>query len=256
MIDLAAQVLDLTHQGFMIAFAVFLRVGAMVSVMPGFGESYLTTRVKLAMALAFTAVVAPAVSPDLMGLPHEIGLDVILPETAIGLLIGVIMRMFMYALQTAGMIIAQATSLAQMFGMGGESQPAVGFMLSMAGVALAFAMGLHVQAAELMIGSYQAFPFAQFPAPDLVRDWGVAGVAKAFRLAFSIAMPFVVLGLVYNAALGVINRAMPQLMVAMVGAPAITLGGILLMAVALPTGLVVWREAFGDFLFNPLSVMR
>ncbi|WP_406735744.1 flagellar biosynthetic protein FliR [Thioclava sp. GXIMD4215] len=256
MIDLAAQVLNLTHQGFMIVFAVFLRVGAMVSVMPGFGEQNLSSRVKLGAALAFTAVVAPAVSPQLAHLPHDVSLGLILPETAIGLSIGVIMRMFIYGLQMAGMIIAQATSLAQIFGAGGESQPAVGFMLTTAGLALAFAMGLHVQAAELMIGSYKAFPFGQFPAPDLIREWGVAGVAKSFRLGFSIAAPFVILGLVYNAALGVINRAMPQLMVAMIGAPAITLAGIVLMAIALPTGLIVWREAFGSFLFNPFSVMR
>ncbi len=66
-------------------------------------------------------------------------------------------------------------------------------------------------------------------SPDLAR-WGLAQVSRSFALAFSLAAPFVIAGLLYNVALGVINRAMPQLMVAMVGAPAITLGGIALFA--------------------------
>ena len=49
-------------------------------------------------------------------------------------------------------------------------------------------------------------------------------MAASFALALSLAAPFVIASLLYNVALGVINKAMPQLMVAFVGAPAITCG--------------------------------
>ena len=42
------------------------------------------------------------------------------------------------------------------------------------------------------------------------------------RLAFTLAAPFVLVSVLYNLTLGVINRAMPQLMVVFVGAPVIT----------------------------------
>lgn len=61
-------------------------------------------------------------------------------------------------------------------------------------------------------------------------------------------------GLLYNVALGVINRAMPQLMVAMVGAPAITLGGIALFAIAAPLMLQVWLSALSAYLAAPLQI--
>ncbi|MFC3118840.1 flagellar biosynthetic protein FliR [Jhaorihella thermophila] len=39
------------------------------------------------------------------------------------------------------------------------------------------------------------------------------------RLPFSLSAPFVIASLLYNLTLGAINRAMPQLMVTLVGAP-------------------------------------
>ena len=71
------------------------------------------------------------------------------------------------------------------------------------------------------------------PAAD-VAAWGTARVAQAFALGFSLAAPFVIAGFAYNLALGAINRAMPQLMVAFIGAPAITAGGLLILMLAAP----------------------
>ncbi|OZA12754.1 MAG: hypothetical protein B7Y02_06935 [Rhodobacterales bacterium 17-64-5] len=62
--------------------------------------------------------------------------------------------------------------------------------------------------------------------------------------------------MIYNLALGAINRAMPQLAVSMVGAPALTLGGLALLAVATPLLLAVWLEAFQAFLADPFTVPK
>lgn len=83
----------------------------------------------------------------------------------------------------------------------------------------------------------------------------MAGVAHGFALAFRLAAPFVLAGLIYNVALGAINRAMPQLMVAFVGAPALTAGGLLLMVFCLPTAFLVWHGDFSALLANPFRVV-
>ena len=70
-------------------------------------------------------------------------------------------------------------------------------------------------------------------APDLA-EWGVLQVGRAFSLAFSLALPFVIAALLYNLALGIVNRAMPALAVSFIGAPALTLGGLILFALAAP----------------------
>jgi flagellar biosynthetic protein FliR len=57
----------------------------------------------------------------------------------------------------------------------------------------------------------------------------------------------------YNLTLGVINRAMPQLMVTFIGAPAITFVGLLLLLLMAPLMLSVWVKALQGFAANPLT---
>ena len=68
----------------------------------------------------------------------------------------------------------------------------------------------------------------------------VTCLALVTLFGFSLAAPFVIMGFAYNVALGAINRAMPQLMVAFVGAPAITAAGLLVLMLAAPVILHFW----------------
>jgi flagellar biosynthesis protein FliR len=234
------------------AVLVFLRVGALMALLPAFGEKVVPQRVRLVLTLAFCAVVAPAVAD------RYPGSDMLLPagaEVAAGLLVGMGLRLMVLALQTGGAIAAQSTSLAQMFpAMGAEPQPAIGLMLSLGGMALAVQAGLHVQVAALLIRSYDILPAGRFPVAVDVAQWGLAQTVQAFSLAFTLAAPFVIASVIYNLALGVINRAMPQLMVSFVGAPALALGSLVLMAVASPLALLIWLRAFHAYIAAPFAV--
>lgn len=235
-------------------FIVFLRIGAVVAVLPAFGEQTLPLRVKLAAAFAFTLVVAPALPVEFQQNATE--LKILLPffltEPIIGLALGLGFRLFVMALQSAGVIAAQALSLSQILGGAGvDPMPALGQVLVIAGLALAVMAGLHVQAARAMILTYEVFSAGQFPRPGDLSAWGVAMTARSFSLAFTLAAPFVVVSLLYNLTLGVINRAMPQLMVAFVGAPVITLGGLVLLMLLAPFMLSVWVEALASFAISP-----
>lgn len=232
---------------------VFLRVGAVLAMLPAFGERAVPTRVRLGLALAFTAVVAPAVAPSLDAAPGPLGLA-IATETVIGLSLGLVLRLMILALQMAGEIAAQATSLAQLLGSASmDPQPAMGRLMMMAGLALAVMTGLHVRAAEAMILSYELLPAGRLPDAAELADWGTLRIAHGFALAVTLAMPFVIAALIYNLALGVINKAMPQLMVAFVGAPALTAGGLILLMLALPPMLVLWQSRLLELFAAPFG---
>jgi len=239
------------------AAMVFLRVGALVSLLPAFGDRSVPSRVKLGLAIAFSAVVAPAV-PVITAPPDVLALGgVAMSEVGIGLALGFGIRLFVLVLQTAGSIAAQSTSLAQILGGAGvEPVPAMGFVLVVGGLALAVMTGLHVRAAMYLVASYDLFPFATIPDGRAISGWGVNQIAQGFSLAFLMAAPFVIASTIYNLALGVINRAMPQLMVAFVGAPVITLGGLFLLFACAPLMLSVWVDALNHFLQNPLDRAR
>lgn len=236
------------------ALVVFLRVAPVMALVPGFSEHSVPMRIRMALALAMTAVVAPALPPvgDSGGL--HVFLSVLATETACGLLLGLGLRTFILGLQTAGAIAAQATSLSQVFGGAGvEPLPAFGHILVMGGIALAMMLGLHVRVAEFLIGSYAFLPARAFPDPAGAAQWGLDRVAEAFALAMQLAMPFLVVSVIYNLTLGVINRAMPQLMVALVGTPALTAGGLILLALLAPRMVELWHDALAAFLADPAA---
>lgn len=253
-----ADLLGVTQSAWAIGFAVFLRVGAAMAVLPAFGEQAVPLRVRLALALAFTAIVAPAVALPLTPVVEGAGAArLFYSEPLAGLALGLILRLVVLALQVAGAIAAQATSLSQIFGTAAvEPMPAIGHLMLVAGLALAAMLGLHLRLAEALILSYDAFPPGRLPGAGLMASWGIAGVARAFALAFSLAAPFVIAATLYNLALGVINRAMPQLMVAFVGAPAITAGGLVLMLLAMPMLLAVWAETLFAVIADPFGPPR
>lgn len=239
-----------------LGFIVFIRVGAAMALFPVFGEHGVPQRLRLMIALGFTLVVLPAVAPiagpalDRLGSPGVF----LLTESIAGLAIGAVIRLMVYVLQMAGSMAAQSTSLAQIFGgQNVEPQPAMGHIFLTAGLALAVMLGLHVRLAEILILSYQVFPPGQLPPAEILSSWGLLRIAHAFALAFSLAAPFVIASLIYNVALGVINRAMPQLMVAFVGAPAITAGGLVLLFLTAPILLALWGNGLSEFLVNPFA---
>lgn len=237
------------------AALVFLRIGAVMALLPAFGEQMVPQRVRLVLTLGFSAVVFSAVAPELPDLTDGkvalLGIEVI-----VGLALGFALRLFVHALQIAGAIAAQATSLSQLAaGTGPEPQPAIGQFLVIGGLALATAAGLHVRVAQMLILTYQVFPAGVWPDPAAFVQWEIARVASGFALAFSIAAPFVIASVLYNLALGVINRAMPALMVTMIGAPVQVLGGLVLLALSGPTALFLWHRAMVAFLTAPTGTL-
>lgn len=234
---------------------VFLRVAPVISLFLGFGESTVPVRIKLALALACTVTLTPAIEPYLSDFDAAAPpLGFILSETAIGLLMGIGIRLFVLGLQTAGSIAGQATSLAQILGSAGVTPlPALGHILVFGGLALAMMSGLHVQAARMIVLSYGLFPAGDLPQPGAVADWGMRQIAGAFALAFTLAAPFLIVSVLYNLTLGIINRAMPQMMVVFVGAPVITAVGIVLLLMLAPTILTIWITAMQNFVLNPFG---
>ena len=254
--DLLAQMLQaagITQSWLWPAVLVFLRVGACMALMPAFGEQVVPQRVRLILALAFTAVVLPAVADGMRDLP-----SILLAaggEVLAGLALGLGLRLFVLALQTAAAIVAQTTSLSEFFaGATPDPQPAIGNLLTVAGLALAVQAGLHVRAASLLVMSYDILPAGRLPDAADLAQWGLQRVVGATVLALSLAAPFVIGSVIYNVALGVINRAMPQMPVSLVGAPVLTLGALILMALAAPLILALWLQGFNAFLANPTLV--
>ncbi|MEM8935843.1 MAG: flagellar biosynthetic protein FliR [Pseudomonadota bacterium] len=238
----------LTELGFektAVSIGVFARISALAFFLPGLGERSVPMRIRLAAALGIALILTPFVNGLGPVAPTNISslTLVIAAESVAGAIIGFSIRIAVYAIQIAGSMAAQTLSLSQLFaGIDDTPEPPIGAVLTLAAITLAVSAGLHFQAVKALAASYSVMPFGQFPGASDTGAWAVDRVAFAFSTAFTLALPFVVLGFVYNLAIGAANRAMPQLLVAFVGAPAITLGGFALLALAAPVILTTWMD--------------
>ncbi len=258
--DLLALVSALTEETVFLVALVFTRVSAFVGLLPGFGERSIPARVRLVVAIAFTLISWPIIAPNVPKMPDSMfeTLPLFLIEALIGMGLGLAIRLMVLVLQLAGSIAAQATSLSQIMGAGAtpDPLPAMGNMLVIAGLALAVVSGLHIKAVAAIAYSYTVLPFGLIPAAQDVTPWGISQISHAFSFGFTLAAPFVIISFAYNVTLGVINRAMPQLMVAFIGAPAITAGGLLVLLLAAPILLNVWNQRLDTVLSDPLGLRQ
>lgn len=260
LLDTLAPIAQLGEAPIAILAGVFTRISALVFFLPALGERAVSPRIRLGAALAIAYLLTPIVMAAQPAAPASVvdAAPLIAAEAIAGALIGFSIRIAIFILQTAGSMAAQTMSLSQLFGAGLDLQPEppIATLLVMAGIALAAAAGIHVKAVSALVFSYEVMPFGAFPGASEAGQWAADRAAFAFAAAFSLALPFVVLGFVYNLAIGAANRAMPQLMVAFVGAPAITLAGLAMLALAAPALLGVWLAMVDAIFATLVGVVR
>lgn len=238
-------------------FLVFVRTAALTFFLPGFGESYLPMRVKLVVAIGLAALVFPMVGPQIVVDPASQNqiFGLIFTEALTGVFWGSVIRLIIHALQIAGEIISQATSLSQIFGgtVNMDAQPAMGHIMVVSGLALISIVGLHEVYLTYVLNTYNVTPAGMLLRGADMAQFSSTHIARAFSLGFQLAAAALTATLLYNITLGVINRAMPQLLVSFVGAPAITAGGLLLLYLMAPTILSVWLHFVEEIVAIPAS---
>ncbi|WP_416897131.1 MAG: flagellar biosynthetic protein FliR [Minwuia sp.] len=214
---------------------VFARVGAILMVMPGFGEPYISPRVRLVIALALAVIVQPVVGPTLPAVPPQPVelLPLIGGEVLIGVFIGGAMRLLVSALHVAGIVISFQSSLgfAQFFDPAQGSQGALlGSFLTIMGMTLIFMSDMHHLMLAAVTDSYVIFPAATIPPMDDFARMATQAVAGSFLVGIQISAPFIAYALILYIGMGLVNRLMPQMQVFFIVMPMqITLGLLLFM---------------------------
>src|SRR5947209_11498144 len=201
---------------------VFARIGAMVMLLPGLGESNIPVRIKLAIAVLLTLIILPlhraayqidmhSMAPLLVLMVHEIVIGIVLGATA---------RVTLGALQVAGSVIAQQMGLGFVTAVDptqGQQGLLIGNFLTLLGITLLFATDSHHLVIAALNDSYAIFsPGELVPSGD-VAALATRAFAAAFKIGMQLSAPFLVFGLVFNLGLGVVVRLMPQIAVYVVG---------------------------------------
>lgn len=228
---------------------VFARIGAMVMLMPGLGETNVPVRIRLAIALSLTLIILPlhraAYQVDMQSIAPLIVL--MLHEIVIGVVLGATARVTLSALQVAGSVIAQQLGLGFVTAVDptqGQQGVLVGNFLSILGVTLLFATDSHHLIIAALDESYRIFaPGTFMPAGD-VASLATRAFGAAFRIGLQLSAPFIVFGLVFNVGLGILARLMPQMQVYFVGVPLSIAIGFLILGAIVTTLMGVYLDYF------------
>jgi len=227
---------------------LFARIGAMIMLLPGFGEPAVPARVRLAFALLLAVALAPALGnrvPEPAASAWGMGLQVA-SEVLIGVMLGGAARLLVSALATAGQLLgleigiafAQTADPTQT-----QSGQLLAVFLGVFGLALIFATGLDHMFLRGVAGSYDVIALgAPAPVGDAA-ELALEVTAAAFRTGFQIAMPVIAAGLIFRVGLGVLSRLIPQIQVFFVALPLQIMGGLVVFALGLSTGMLIWLDS-------------
>jgi flagellar biosynthetic protein FliR len=229
---------------------VFARIGAMVMLLPGLGESTIPVRVKLAIALMLTLIILPlhrnAYQVDMQSLTSLLVL--MLREIVIGIVLGATARVTLSALQVAGAVIAQQMGLGFVTSVDpttqGQQGILIGNFLTMLGVTMLFATDSHYLVIAALNDSFTIFSPGETMASGDVASLATRAFAAAFRIGLQLSAPFLVFGLVFNIGLGVLARLMPQMQVYFVGVPLSIIAGFLVLAAVIAAMMGTFLDYF------------
>lgn len=230
---------------------VFCRLGSALMVVPGIGDAYVPVNVRLLLALAISVVMSPLLLPDLPAIPDSpLALFILLlQEILIGLFFGGVTRILIGTIHTAGMIMAFQSSLASalLFDVTQGSQgSAIGNFIGTVSLALIFATDLHHVMLAALYDSYTLFlpgilpPIGDFP------EYVARLMAESFAIAFRLAAPLVVVGLILYLGAGVLSRLMPAMHVFFVIIPLQISIAFFVLMTTLSGALLMYFDYFSD----------
>ena len=231
-----------------VAFALALvlcRVGMVVMLLPGLGEIEAPSMVRAGLALGLSVLFLPMVVSLVPAVPEGMsGPQMIVAELVTGATLGWLARLPVLALGMAGAIMSTLLGLSSVVqtdpALGGQST-AMARMFGLAAPVLILASGLYTLPLSALSGSYALVgPGGVLPAGDTA-EMIVKFAGSSFALALQLSAPFLVAGIVWQVAVGLLARVAPQLQAFTVAAPGQILGGLVLLGLLASRILGTWQ---------------
>ncbi|MBP0592861.1 flagellar biosynthetic protein FliR [Paraburkholderia sp. LEh10] len=226
----------------------FVRILALVASSPAFGDKSLPIRVKIGLSAFVTIIVAPTLGalPQVTVFSAQ-GVWIIINQFLIGVALGFTMQLVFGAVQAAGDIIGMSMGLGFATFFDPHSTGATDVMsryVYMIAILTFFALDGHLQMLSALIQTFQALPVSAnvlgATGWRVLAGWG----STVFNAGLLLALPIVTALLITNLALGILNRAAPQIGVFQVGLPLTVITGLLLIQLMLPNMMPFFSRLF------------
>jgi flagellar biosynthetic protein FliR len=232
------------------AFIAFCRIGGCFMVMPGFSSARVPMQVRLFIAIAATGALLihlwDQIVPFVDRRP-EILLPTILSEMLIGVLIGLLARIYVLALGFIG------AGMAMLMGFGGmagaaitenEPEAALTALISFSALLLLFVFDFHHDIVKALVASYQVAPLNVFFNARAALVDVTDTLAESFLIMLRLGSPFIAYAILVNLTIGFVNKLTPQIPIYFISLPFVITGGLILLYWAVGTFLSLFADGF------------
>lgn len=244
------------------AFLLILtRVSAFIITLPLFSHRTIPVIHKLGLAVFLAYLMFFTIDPVAIEIDGMYFL-LILKEVIVGLTVGLIAMVIMYAIQVAGgfIDIKMGFMIANVVDpQTGAQSPLTGGYLYTFALLFLLAIDAHHLLLDGIYYSYQFIPIEQIFIPfsnENILLHFVRTFTLMFFIAFQMAMPIVGSLFLIDVALGMIGRAVPQVSVFVIGFPIKIFVGFVIMILVMPAFFMVTRQLVQHMILAMRTLMQ
>jgi flagellar biosynthetic protein FliR len=244
------------------ACLMFARIAGMLFTVPLFNEKAIPTVLKVGVSLLLTMILLPLQRPGLASPAAATDLPVLIwglfRELALGITIGFLAAMVLAGIQMAGQLMGfqMGFSVVNVIDPVSSVQVSIIAQLHYLVALLVFlALGAHHWFLRALNESFRLIPLGGFvPGVELL-PLVLRYAGNVFVIAVKLGAPLMVALLLCNLILGVLARTVPQMNIFIVGYPVQIALGLLVLALAMPHTLELFRHLYRDLFRDVLHLL-
>jgi flagellar biosynthesis protein FliR len=223
-------------QGTILAlFLTFCRIGTCVMVLPGFSSARLSPQIRIFVAITLSLAVMPIlwdiIYPKVSaGESTYIGL--IFSETLIGLMYGMMARLYTLGLQFLGTVISMMIGFSAPGGMDileDASETTITSLISFCALMILFILDFHHYVFRALIDSYSIVPFGGHIEVRATLVSLTDTLEATTYVMLRLASPFILYALMFQVSIGFINKLAPHVPVYFISTPYLLMGGLFML---------------------------
>lgn len=213
------------------------RIGGLLAALPVLSGRTVPLKVKVALVLVLGAALAPVIHLPRMSYDPVILAAGLASEMAIGLTIGLAVRLFFGALELAGEMIGvqMGFGVAQLFDPTTSHQTSMISQYFTLLASLVFlSLNAHMLVVATIVSSYEAIPAFGASLPSGLGDEVLHLSQQMFAIGLKLAAPVLTTILLINILLAILGRAVSQINVFVLSFPITIAGGLVVLGMAMP----------------------
>lgn len=242
------------------AFLVLIsRIGGLLAALPVFSGRTIPVKVKLGLVLTLSLMLAPSIPMPTVSLDPVLLVGGMLSEMAIGVTIGLAVRLMFGALEVAGELlgIQMGFGAVHLFDPTTSHQtPMIAQFFTMLASLIFLSLNAHLFAMATIIHSYEAIPAFGAHLSSHLGEEILLLSQRMFTIGMKLAAPVLITILLINVLMALLGRAVPQVQVFVLSFPITIAGGLLVLSLGMPFTVALIGSEFEQLQLTIEALLR